>query len=38
MTVIKYIIPEDGDDQEHPNVFFVQSNEPTLQQLKAVGN
>lgn len=36
MTVIKYIIPEDGDDQAHPNVFVVSSLQPTLSDLKKV--
>lgn len=31
---IKYFIPEDGDDQQHPNVFQIQSSKPTLDQIK----
>lgn len=33
-TCIKYFIPEDGDDQNHPNICFVSSNQPNLGDLK----
>ena len=33
--LIKYIVPEDGDDQAHPNVFKITASQaPTLGQLK----
>lgn len=34
---VKYFIPEDGDDSQHPNVFIIPDNgsSPTLQQIKS---
>jgi hypothetical protein len=35
--LIKYFIPEDGDDQSHPNVFNLDCNaQPTLAAIKKV--
>ena len=32
--IIKYFIPEDGDDQSHPNVFIINGNQPpTVHQI-----
>jgi hypothetical protein len=33
---IKYFIPEDGDEQGHPNVFRIESTQPTLSDVKKV--
>jgi len=34
---VKYFIPEDGDDSQHPNIFIISDNggSPTLQQIKS---
>jgi hypothetical protein len=33
---IKYFIPDDGDDQNHPNVFFMPSNNLTVGDIRKV--
>jgi hypothetical protein len=33
---IKYFIPEDGDEQAHPNVFRLEASQPTLSEIKKV--
>ena len=33
---VKYFIPEDGDEQAHPNVFRLDSNQPTFSEIKNV--
>ena len=33
---VRYFVPEDGDDMNHPNVFRVNSNSITLGDLKKV--
>lgn len=34
MTFIKYFIPEDGDEQNHPNVYSLDSSQPKLFEIK----
>ena len=39
MMLIKYFIPEDGDDQSHPNVFELNigsNKKPTLADIRSV--
>jgi hypothetical protein len=37
MLAIKYIVPEDGDELKHPNVFFIENIDiVTLDELKNV--
>lgn len=31
---VKYFIPEDGDEQAHPNVFRLEATQPTLTEIK----
>lgn len=33
---IKYFIPEDGDEQAHPNVFKLESSQPSFSEVKKV--
>lgn len=33
---VKYFIPEDGDEQAHPNVFRLDAAQPTLTEVKRV--
>lgn len=33
---IKYFIPEDGDEQTHPNIFKLESSQPTFSEIKKV--
>ncbi len=33
---VKYFIPEDGDEQSHPNVFECVVEQPTLNDLRKV--
>jgi len=32
---VKYFIPEDGDEQAHPNVFRLEASQPTLAEIKS---
>ncbi len=35
--LVKYFIPEDGDDQRHPNVFICDDTDrPTLSEIRKV--
>ena len=33
---VKYFIPEDGDEQAHPNVFRLDSTQPSFSEIKSV--
>ena len=35
---VKYFIPEDGDEQAHPNVFRLDSTQPTFSEIKSVSS